>query len=176
MNKTIYVLFAALILAAVSVSAIESLNGLYKYRCEIVRPATEFRAERSFGYIGILGRLSDGSLTCFVPSNKRTTTTAPVVQAPAVTPEEPEDPEDPVCHYEQQCTTITEEECVTRPVCEDTCHKEKTWKQTCEWKHGKLHCNYGWVWTDVCITHCRDVESCGPVNRQVCKEVEVCAS
>jgi hypothetical protein len=171
MNKAVYVLFAALILAAVSVSAIENLNGLYKYRCEIVRPATEFRPEKSFGYIGILGRLSDGSLTCFLPSRPRTKTAPATV---VVVPTQDNNGVDPVCTQKEVCEDKTSQVCHNEPCCREECHKEKSWKQTCEWKRGKLHCNYGWVWTDVCSQVCVDHEVCESVTEKVCHNEEVC--
>lgn len=124
MNKTI--IYGLIALAIISVVA--AIEPLPKGRCDVIRPATEYREEKVFPQIGVWGRLSDGSITCFAPGSKPKHKETPVV---IETIKEPE-PE-PTCHEECECTNY---DWVI----------EKVWKQTCGWKHRHWHCDYGWVW------------------------------
>lgn len=63
----IMLLIIMVLLLVSSSLAYESID--YSEKCEIVRPATEFRAAYSFGNIGVYGRLSTGKLFCFTPGN-----------------------------------------------------------------------------------------------------------
>ena len=70
MKKTMLVIsLVLLIVSMILVSAeYENLNRYAKFRCDIIRPATEFRAEKIFYAAGIYGRFSDGSIRCFAPT------------------------------------------------------------------------------------------------------------
>jgi hypothetical protein len=168
MNKKVWLSFAIVSLLAltmVSAVTIEKLgktnaNSLYyNARCEVIRPATQYRPEKSFGFIGVYGRLSNGEQICFLPSmNKRSTSVKPsktVCEMQTTCSEAVCNTENTGCqvyNYETVCETLTE--------CKTECHKEKLWKKTCDWKHGKLHCDYGWVWENVCKEECQDKEVC----------------
>lgn len=45
--------------------------------------------------------------------------------------------------------------CEEKETCEVV--KEKVWKKSCEWKHGRFKCEYGWVWQDKTVCHVVEV-------------------
>lgn len=130
MNKAALIVGLIALLAISGVIAYTPLN--YRERCEIKQAATDYRPERSFGFIGIWGRASDGSPVCFVPGNNPKKEVEPV----AVVVPEPE-PE-PVCHN------------VTN--CEWSWHKD--WE--CHYDHHHHHdvCGWEWNWKKTCTTTC----------------------
>lgn len=137
------------------------------YRCEIKQEATPYRPAKSYGYIGVFGRYSDGSIKCFIPNNKPKNTKKNTNNGQG------NGGEGDNCKYvnicENKCTNqeiCTEEKCETKNTncityetkteCKEECHKEKEWKKTCTCKNGKTYCNYGWVWETVCTQECKE--------------------
>jgi hypothetical protein len=72
MKSAIYIGLALLLVS----SALAAIP-LPKEKCNWVMPATEYRQERTFQ--GVWGRLSDGTLTCFMPGKHKKTITTPVI-------------------------------------------------------------------------------------------------
>jgi hypothetical protein len=98
-----------------AVSAIPIID--YNERCDWIRPATEFRAEKVFSNIGIFGRLSDGSLTCFLPRHRHRISAVEEVVLINDTKSEP------ICNQVQTtCNTWNYEEVCETPIC----HTEQT--------------------------------------------------
>lgn len=145
--KAILAMLIALLACSVIVSAIEID---YKARCDVVRPATEYRVEEVCEGCGIYGVIVQSEynpdngmtrwypeLTCFIPGRKHVT--APVVKKPVCT-----------------TSTTTVEICETENVCADpVCG----WKWTClHWKHyGCVKSTHVWTCKDpVCneVTNC----------------------
>lgn len=110
--------------------------GLVKGSCEWLRPATLYREEKWFS--GILGRLSDGSLTCFTPSKREES--KPLVKETVVNTPEPE-PEPEV-----DCDTITRRRCVMQSFNEErsrwVCEERQSYElEVCDNESWQFKCN-----------------------------------
>jgi hypothetical protein len=156
MNKSIIILSFIVLLTMSSSLAYTgrvSLNGLkagtfsedriidYQARCNIVRPATEYRLEKVWYNIGIYGRLSNGTITCFLPHRIEHKA---VMQVEVITPAP--NPIEPICHYDT--------------VCDDpVCHQEKS---CIKWNHScRHHRCIKWSFENVCDDPvCHQVERC----------------
>lgn len=110
MNNKILI-FCLLTILTLSFVSAQSIN--YKERCPWTRPATIYRPEKVFN-VGVWGRLSNGSMTCFIPGNPRRAAIVaetPVVVAPVVTPQEP------VCSEVKTCVDWDNRTICEPPVC-----------------------------------------------------------
>jgi hypothetical protein len=195
MNKKIWLSFAIVSLLAltmVSAVTIEKLGKTradslyYNARCELIRPATEFRSEKRYGYIGVYGRLSNGEQICFLPSMRSNKNSKPsktvcemqtTCSSPVCTTENTSCDVynyENVCENREVCEFVTNNVCEFVTECKTECHKEKVWKRTCEWKHGREYCNNGWVWEDKCENKCKNKEVCHEETEQVCHNEESC--
>ena len=135
-----------LLLLSVTIASAKEID--YTLRCDIVQPATEFRAERVFEGIGIYGRFVKSAFDeelnkivywtefeCFAPSNVRhkepaeTTVSAPVCREECV--DVTEEICEEVCEWESICRYVRcpsnwyclQKRCC-KEVCEDVCHNE----------------------------------------------------
>lgn len=177
MKKTILITSLVAILAITLVSAWQID---YKERCDVVRPATEFRPEKVYPGIGVWGVTVERfgntyyrTLTCFVPDNggshkkkSNSQTSNPPDTCEPTTIE--------ICNDVEVCNPFRYESCENVKKCHEECHREKVWKKTCNWKCGKMHCEYGWVWEKVCKNVCHTVKECEWLTEPNCHTEEKC--
>ena len=152
-HKTLIILGLVAVVLAISVIAYEPIP---KGTCAWTRPATEYRPERTF--MGIYGRLSDGSISCFLPGRSHT---KPKAKINPFTCNDVTTCDEAVCETTQTCEEYAQVEVCEEPVCEEVCttEKVKVWKETCWYDHKhKKHCSYGWVWEDkeTCEDECAE--------------------
>jgi hypothetical protein len=116
MNKTIIL---TIIIGIMTIGIVNATTIDYKARCDITRPATEFRPEKTWYGIGIygitvekFGEIYHPTLTCFLPvsRHKETCTNKEITT--------------------QVCEDITTEVCSTEKVCEHY-----------EWHHHQWECS-----------------------------------
>jgi len=156
MNKTLVLL--ALISLLVGSTIVSAVVIDYGARCDITRPATEFRPEKTWYGIGIygitvekIGETYYPTMTCFLPSGRhKETCTSKIVTT---------------CDDVEVCEDVD--------VCKDFCHWEKYCDRWCGWGCNRWCCDWDWhrVCHEVCHTDnvCHIETSCDDVKVRNCK-------